>query len=129
MVSFSKHFYILHATRLRDVSLPRQDCLLHPSDVFTLARCRMSTRHINVVDNALPRIIASSVLLEETVVLFFLDGIVGVSLFGLVCPVLLPLTQILFSFGFAILFLLHLLVQFIGQVLFALLVFFFHLRH
>ena len=92
----SKHFHVLHATRLRNICLAREDSLLHARHVFALARdsLRAPDPERNVVHNALPRVVSLAVLLDECVVLFFLDHVVRAPLFDLAVTGLLPSLKI-----------------------------------
>ena len=118
----SQHLHFVHAAGLGDVGLAGEDGLLHATHILALRGECLRVAEADVVDDTLPRVIALSMFLDERVVLFFLNHIVGAALFNLPVALGLPPVQVRLRFDFAILLLLHFLFLFLIELEFPLLI-------
>ena len=88
----SQHLHVLHAASLRNICFTCENGLLHATHVLSRAAyCLAARGEGDVVDDALPGVVALAVLLDQGVVLFFFDCIIGLTLFNLRLALRFPL--------------------------------------
>lgn len=92
-----------HASSLSNISLAREDGLLHAGHVLASGGDSLGAHKVTVIDDALPRIIALPVFLYQREVLFFLDDVIRALQANLLVALLLHHSEVLLRLGLPLL--------------------------